>query len=601
MTLANVRDVFLSVLEESRNPNLLYSSSGYVGLVVLVTLGGRLPFRQGLASLTTREAALVMAVMGRDDITLIRPDSKEIAECNILVKHSSFGKVSLYLRDEEASLEDEVLVGGMKVDDSLLDMVEDEFLVEELLERQERRNFDAIVLEWEIQGCIVDKVNQVIDWVERIESLYIFIGRRVFSRSDVGDSTLARQKGVLQSLIGHPVKEWAPEIRFFVLAMHLFFLAGGVFRVEEFNGKQLTAIQFHQWLLQKFCSYCVALGEELPSDLPTMSLSDLAVKVGQLASRVDRSDWIRFRRVNGITFVKEERLIPPDKVAHTMIELPPLVADVAARTGLEVDLVGDPLRDIGEMARAALRHSLRSGSSEYVHLIIECLVLSAILEAGADIGMSSSLRTPSRLKGMPEHRIAGALSLSKSDFYCCVLPHPSVVGSQPDQDLNRVLYSVAQRMEFNRWHFVPGNFSREEIPQDRHYYPPPRLPDLAQWSDLRHPGHIKALVRYSVRAPAPSLWSEPFVAYDHPYRGWYDIRLFRAKGPPFRKEELNIAIRYTSLMDAFWKAMQQFVEEQMILAPIVTAYTREWYGGSQWRSVVEECVATNPLVGMIRS
>jgi hypothetical protein len=185
------------------------------------------------------------------------------------------------------------------------------------------------------------------------------------------------------------------------------------------------------------------------------------------------------------------------------------------------------------------------------------------------------------------------LPLSKQDFYCCVLPHPQLIKDLPEHIVYHILYSSALRMEFNRWHFIPGNFEREEIPANRHYYFPPMMPDIAEWSDLRHGGHTKAGVRYSIRAPGAPLWRDPFMAYNHPYRGCYDVRLVRVEGPPFGEEELQIARSHSEFMDTFWKTLQACVEEHEIATPLVTAYTKDWYQNAHWKDSVERWSAGN--------
>jgi hypothetical protein len=72
-------------------------------------------------------------------------------------------------------------------------------------------------------------------------------------------------------------------------------------------------------------------------------------------------------------------------------------------------------------------------------------------------------------------------------------------------------------MMFNRWHFVPGQFDRAEIPLNRHYFFPPQVPDIAEHSEHRHGGHISARVRYSIRAPGAQVWREPFHVFGHGY------------------------------------------------------------------------------------
>lgn len=584
--LANAKDAFYASLEEARNPAHLYNGPAYIGLLRLMTMHGKVPFQHGLASMMIREAAIVQALMGRDDIMMVQPDSQEIATCNVLVAHSAFGKVSLYQHSEHFP-EGETFLGGLKIEDTLLDVIENTCVIEDFLEKQEQQRIDALLYNWEVCGSLKQKVSQVIDWVEREESVYIYIGRRTFARSDAGGNTLnSKPNGILRNLLEDPLSAWQREERLFIVAMQLLFLTGSAIRFEEFNGRQLTAVELRKWLLHKVWTYNAVLGEEAPQDTLSLPLWTLAENIGRLARRVDRSGWTRYRRVEGITFCKQEKLISPQNFSQAIVSLPSLITDIASHLALELPDTGEPCQTLVEITKAALRFYRETGSSEYIHQIIEGIVLSAVIQSEADYGMSSSIRTPDLLKGTPEQRISGVLDLAKTNFYCCVLPHPGLLARLPEQTLFHTLYSSALRMEFNRWHFVPGNFSREEIPLNRHYYFPPLMPDIAEWADLRHGGHTKAGVRYSIRAPGAPLWREPFIAYHHQYRGCYDVRVVRREGPPLGMRELQVATSHCTLMDIFWKTMQQFIEEYNIVTPVVTAYTREWYENAEWMHAV---------------
>ncbi len=588
---ANTKDAFHSVLEETRDPQILYSVPAYVSLIRLATLNGTIPFQDAIASLLTHEASLLTALIGQNSIMMIWPDAKEISNCNVLVTHSSFGKLSLYLRGQEMPPDDEILLGGLRLEESFLDAVESDCVLQELLEKQERQKIDIILSSWEAQGELSQRVNQVMDWVERVESVYIYIGRCNFTRSDVGENTLtAKPHGILRKLIGLPLSGWSPEERIFIVSLHALFLTGRAIRFEEFNGKQLTAVQIKKWLTEKLCAYCMILEEDVPRD---GSLLDLAAKIGQLAPNVDVSGWTRFRRINGVTFVKKEQLLPPKQIAHPLTPLPAHIGGIAAQLEITLAPGQDTAKSLKEITHAALRIYLETGSSAFLHQIIERIVLSAVVQAKADYGMSSSIRAPGQLKGTPDQRIAGVLTLTKPDFYCCVLPHPQIAEDLPAAVVYHILFSSAQRMEFNRWHFIPGNYLREEIPLNRHYYFPPMMPDIAEWSDLRHGGHTKAGVRYSIRAPGAPLWRDPFMAYNHPYRGCYDVRLVRIEGPPFGEKELQIARLHCNFMDTFWKTLQAFVEEHEIVAPLVTAYTKDWYQNACWKDSVASYVTGN--------
>lgn len=585
MATSHKQKAFAAILSQARTPAQLYLVPAYVGLIRLATLNGRVPFRLALTSLTAREAAIVQSTFGREDIMIVPPDSDDMDRCNFLVAHSPYGKLSLYERTAEAPEDTSEIIGGIQIERSLLNRIEDECLEESLLEAQVQRQLDAMLFGWEAAGVIDRKVAQVADWVDHVETVFVYIGRQLFSRSDAGSSTLIKRPGLLHLLKGRPVAEWSVAERLFTATAQLLFLTGMSIRFEEFNGRQLTALRIKRWLMQKACVYYAALDQQVPADLVVLSLEELATRVGQLAVRVDQTDWIRFRRINGITFVKEECLIHAVDHSHHPDQLAPLLVDFAAQAlGLQLDPALSPQQSVATITAAALRKAGQTSSTADLEQIIQRIILSAVLESGADYGMSSSFRDLTQLKSH-----AGMLTMTKKDFFCCVLPHPHIAETMPQHVLAEILHSVALRMEFNRWHFIAGNFDREEVPLDRHYFFPPRMPDIAEWSDLHHGGHTGACVRYSIRAPGAQLWNPPFFAFGHAYRGCYDVRLVRMEGPPFEKHDMYIASRHCSLMDAFWRTIQRFIEEEGGTCPALNGYTGEWYKRGEWKDFLAEC------------
>ncbi len=577
------------VLLEARDPAFLYQAPAYIALIRLATMVGKLPFRLAMASLTAYEASVVQNVCGRDDLRIIPPDHPQIEDCTILITYSPFGKVSLYQRAVETPADPSEIVGGLQLEPWMVEVVEEECAAEAPLEAFEQRLIDELVMRWEAEGQREERVAQVMDWVDRVETVFIYIGKDLFSRSDAGSSTLLRKPGLLAPLRERPVSEWTAAERLFVATIQLLFLTGRSIRFEEFNGRQLTALQLKRWLIQKYCAYCVALEQEIPADVMSRSFVDLATDVGRMTLKVNQSEWVRFRRINGMTFIKEEFLDRPQSKQRQPHELPPLLAAFATQElDIDLDPTADGEQSVARMTTHVLRKAGDTGTSSDLEQILERIVVSAVIEAKADYGMSSSLRQLDRLRGTTEARGAGALSLTKKDFFCCVLPSPQVVEHLPHAVLGDILWSVAQRMEFNRWHFIVGNFERSEVPLNRHYFFPPLMPDITQWSDLRHGGHHGAGVRYSIRAPGAQLWKEPFMAFEHAYRGCYDIRLVRMEGPPFEKQHLWVATRHCSLMDAFWRAIAQWIDTEHGPCPIISAYSRDWYVNQQWKAVLGE-------------
>jgi long-chain acyl-CoA synthetase len=161
--------------------------------------------------------------------------------------------------------------------------------------------------------------------------------------------------------------------------------------------------------------------------------------------------------------------------------------------------------------------------------------------------------------------------------------------------LVKILYACSGRMQFNSWHYMPGHCPREAVPADRHFYMPPRMPDLAEWSDQHHAGHSMAEVRYSIRSPAP-------IEIDgRSYPGMVDLRLYRQRGLPYTDAEFLCALRHTECLRA---AFQAFTDHVVRTASGVTidAFDKDWfkryYGGPARAETPPREISATPVMAV---
>src|SRR5260221_7132723 len=166
--------------------------------------------------------------------------------------------------------------------------------------------------------------------------------------------------------------------------------------------------------------------------------------------------------------------------------------------------------------------------------------------------MSRGTRDVARLqRAFDEQSYEEICGWHSTDYFCAVFPsaamHSKLAG-KPDL-LVKILYACSARMQFNHWHYMPGHCPRESVPSDRHYYSPPRLPDISVWTDQHHAGHMMAGVRYSIRSPAPIAFNGKV------YPGMVDLRLLRQSGEPYSEEELNTALTYTEYVRALQQSL----------------------------------------------
>jgi hypothetical protein len=548
-------------------------------LVRLLTLAGRVPFDDAVDGLLPWEAAVLSEALSSETLRLRPPEELPRPECEqVVVAQTSLGKLVLYAACDERD-PDALCRAQLDLPADAAERAREAAAEAELLETVERLPFDRLLADSEAQGRLADVVRDVADRVDHVETVHVYVGRDLFARSDVGNTLL--RGGELLALAGLPLRDWSPNARLFVAAFHLLFASGRSIRIEEFNGRQLSARAVRRWLEHKHRLYSAHL--ELPCE-PCRDLLQLAQTVGALRQQLEPSGAVGIRRVNGPTMAKRERIVRLAELSPLPDTLHPVLDELARSCSVPTD--DRPADVIHALTAAALGHKVADPDSRLLERLLERIVLSAVCAANADYGMSSSIRDLARLRSDGESRCAGVLQLSKQDFYCVSVPHPDLVERLDDDTTMDVLQSVASRMQFNRWHFIAGNFERAAIPAKRHYFFPPLMPDIAEWSDLRHPGHTNASVRYTLRAPGPALWQPPLRIFGNEYRGFFDIRLVRMSGPRFTLRELRVACQHCALVEIVLRAAATWVEERAGPSPLVSGFTKEYWTDRAWSAAV---------------
>jgi hypothetical protein len=193
--------------------------------------------------------------------------------------------------------------------------------------------------------------------------------------------------------------------------------------------------------------------------------------------------------------------------------------------------------------------------------------LTAAAEAfDADVSMSRGPQTFDPLRAEPGPD-ADPFGLGTGDFYCCVTPRQAFVQrfGQDRQGLVRALSAYSARMRFNTWHYLPHTLAiAEREPGREDWFFAPTMPDVAEWSDQHHTGHVTFGVRYAIRVPFG-------IRYDgRALPGLYDLRLMRTSPPPFTVAELRGAIATAAILGQLYQAMS-------VYEPRVTDFGKDWY------------------------
>ncbi len=549
-----------------------FSESAYHSIERLLTYDRKFPLEYGLDALNDIERELFNALEGFDDLKLTPTPESSADRYSMRLFYNSLGR--LHIRPENEPLPNYAqkvkleMIGYLSIPHAIFNQVEKNVKVALEKEAFLRAEIDAFLQTKEAAGQLQEVIDLVDDAVRHVEDVSIYIDDELFSVVADGNTNLIdtyNTQGLFSVLREKPIAKWTPAQRLALASFWFLFLSGRSVRFEEFNGKQLTACRLYT-LLEKLLNYYTNQGDK--SDLKTtpilrMGLFELAQAVGAAAQQSVGQPWLRYRQINGLTFLKTEEIAMTPPSSETDRAIPDSLAALYEHwigKSFNLDLGYEKI--FTELADAMIAQSvvaketrlIESPAHTPLEILIQEIVAAALLVTDADYSMSSSLRDPSVLiTEDDENRLSRMLALKTTDFYCCIASRPGL-SQQIDRNISEQVYRPVQaRMEYNRWHFIPGNFPKTSIPRSRNWFFPPSFPDLAELSDQHHPGHMLSSVKYCVRAPGPDLNLPPLLIGGYPYRGFYDVRVVRMDGVPFNLQEMMIVRHHCLWMGVVWR------------------------------------------------
>lgn len=417
---------------------------------------------------------------------------------------------------------------------------------------------------------ILDVVEYAID---HIDPVILYVEEEIFTNFDeynnlLGRAAVKKPGYILTDLRSRPFAEWTSAERILVASVYL--LATARMRVEEFNAQQINLALVEASLRARHETLCRLAGRPVEP----VALADLPAAIAALRAAI-RPEVFAYRLVNGLTFNKHEHFMRRDAVDLSVAAIPAALSEglerafgVASADHATIDsyfgaliavaLAADPVADETELTA--------------YETLLEAIVRSAIAETGSQIGMTRGLRDFHHWAELfRDARFADICNMPPTDYYCAVFAAPDAEATLRHQGaLNKIVTAIAQRMTFNSWHYTPGHVPIEAVPEGRHFYVPPRMSDLAVWSDKHHQGHVLASVRYSIRSPAG------LVVNGVKQHGLCDLRMMRRDGAPYEIADLLTARRHTAYLRA---ALQASIDADPRLRPrqIVRAFNKTWY------------------------
>jgi hypothetical protein len=539
----------------------------------LLTYDARMPLEQARRTLSEFTGEILDLLKSGPVRRLTPEPTREEGTLQLRLWFDSHGK--FWIRPEDAPPLDypqreHYELGYLALPAYLHEQLQNGLSVRLAREQRLRELMSALLERAEADGTLGELVDAVEDSVRHVEAVSIFIDDALWSVME-GCATLIDRsagEGILPRLRRTPLSEWTSTERFGVVALRALFLSGRSVRFEEFNGAHLSAVR----LVERFreLSEGYARCRALPATQDERDIFAWAKEIRAGAESSPGQAWLRYRWINGLTYVKTERCAYIEPV-QAVSRLPEPIAE------LYENWLGEPYHpSLGyrEVFASLAKHALQGDAETSIQLaegpaksaveaLIQAIVASAVMESGADYGMSSSLRDLTPLLAADHAELIRQIHrLKPADFFTCVVARPELA-QEYGPDFNRHVFAAIQRrMMFNRWHFIAGNLKESEVERSRHYFYPPLVPDLAEWSDQRHGGHVKAGVRYSVRSPGPDMGEAPLMIAGRPYRGFYDVRVARAKGRPFDVRDLLLVRRHCLWLGVVWREIIEAREQE---------------------------------------
>jgi|GEM_PF-1193269 len=529
-------------------------------LLRAVTLGGRVELSDGLDSLNPRDE-FILDEFGALPFEGTRPSvDEDRVVVSMLIE--PYGRVR-FRETGSPMLGEEVEYGFFKLSSAEYERMRsvEEHSVDPMSE-------DGRLIENHLSGLSDDEhlamVDSVYESVDHIDPVLIYVGAEVFTLFGKHNNLIRRGEGpvgILDKMRLTSVSSWSWSEKVFLFLAYAVAVSGC--RLEEFNGKQLGARSVSRFLVRKISEYAAASGSGTRSDVGS-NILDLAVECGRLRLEVSKKHRF-YRRVNGLTFHKSDYVDPS-----------PARAEVRSRLyqGLQMLQSRPTAQDAEEWCRCAVVDCLESSDfeTEFAGLLAGYLGVIADL-THSDVALSRTPRDYSTLFRLGSAEFCREISeLPVSAYACCAIPGSKFVTAMQGNPslLQLILSAISKRMEYNSWHYAPGYFPRDSVPEGRHFYSPPSMPDTSTWSNLHHPGHVMAGVKFSIRSPGV------LEVRGRKVPGLFDIRLMRQTGIPYTDQDLVTTVYCTNVLAVVHQDIINFFPEKA-QPRLESSFSKEWH------------------------
>ncbi|WP_412079685.1 hypothetical protein ACLF6K_40015 (plasmid) [Streptomyces xanthophaeus] len=348
----------------------------------------------------------------------------------------------------------------------------------------------------------------------------------------------------LSSLQGLPLDLWSDNDAQMVVCLTLLIRSAGFGRIEEANNTQLTVDHVAYMLERVRRGYNGVAGAEPVAPAASHRVQDLGDLADALRARRQEpaTNSLLYREIHGALMHKIERVAgAPAEGVRAREEA------VTARLRERLPLAGATLEELG-LHLAASPEWLAAPHGGF-GTGLESLVYETVAATSeafrADFAMSRGMRSlPALIRALREESWAEICDWDITNFFCCVVPLPEARRHFADSAaaLADTAWAMSSRMQYNSWHFVPGNVPRVPEVLARDHFVPPTIPDIAFYSDQHHHGHVNNKVRFSIRSP------QAVDVDGRRFNGFMDLRLLRCDGTPFNEQDMLAAHRVSAFI-----------------------------------------------------
>lgn len=530
----------------------------------LFTLDGKIAEAVGIKSLNTEQSVIYQCLNEHNCKIVFTSELENVDKNKIYFGITEYGRVLL---GTDNFFDDYTIVlGYFEVDDQVIQVINKKIRkkleTEEQIYNKEVKSF--------FKGKSKDEINEILKFIKfniyHMAPILLYVRNQTFSTFYNYNNLIKEFDGdteyfLLNDLPNKNIENWDRAEKIFVFNMFLLLQSGPPSRGEEVNGIHFSLTFLKDYFNQKIREYSHILKRETNSHL---SLEKQASLIFSLRQEIE-NNYLIYRYINGLNLHKEERYIEKNELSKLNDDS--LTADLERLTSIKFS------NDYYHYFCQIIERNIDKEPYKMIEKIMDMIINKAIDRTSSDIGMARGFRAPLKFyEAHQKDKLEEIFNWGQNQYFCCVVPSSLMKRAFQDNSkvLAGVLTAISKRMEYNSWHYTPGNFLNNQTRITRHFYFPPVMSDITMWSDQHHKGHVFAKVRHAIRCPG-FIKNEATV-----YNAFFDLRLMKQSGSDYKENDLVIAIYYKEILKSLfqsWFDVCKKIKKEIN----INSYSREWY------------------------